>query len=274
MAAGGGDGAGASIDPTRVFEDVELFEDWDRDYYHPTARRLYDRAVGAMLDFLDPGPGGEVLDAGCGPGVHSIRAAQRGYRVLAIDASSAVLEEARRRAERAGVAGQIRFAQKDLTRLDLADASVAAAFSWGVVIHIPEIGRALDELARVLAPGARLALQITNQAAFDHRLEAFARAALRRPNTDLRQLPFGLGCWYETRGEKLWVWQVDVPALVRHLAERGLALTGRRPVELTHLQRHLPAWLRPAALRANNAWLAAGLPAGPAATNLLLFRKR
>lgn len=273
-AAGGDDASGTPVDATRVFEDVGLFADWDRDYYSPSALRLYDRAVAAMLDFLDPGPGAEVLDAGCGPGVHSIRVARSGHRVFAIDVSSAVLEEARRRAERAGVAGSIRFARKDLTRLDLGDASVSAAFSWGVVIHIPEIGRALDELARVLVPGGRLALQITNQAAWDHRLERLARAALRRPNSGLERLPFGVGCWYESRGEKLWVWNVDVPALVRHLAGRGLALEGRLPVELTHFQRRLPGWLRPAAQRANEAWFAAGLPAGPAATNLLLFRRR
>ena len=264
----------SASDPTRVFEDVGLFEDWDRDYYHPVARRLYDRAVGEMLGYLDPGPGGEVLDAGCGPGVHSIRAAQRGYRVLAIDASGPVLEEAKRRSERAGVAASIRFERKDLTRLDLPDASIATAFSWGVVVHIPAIDRALDELARVLVPGGRLALQITNRRAFDHRLESLARAVLRRPIAGLERLPFGDGCWYDTRGEKLWVWQVDIPALVRHLDGRGLVLEGRKPVELTHIQRRLPAALRPLVLRANNAWQALGLPAQPAATNLLLFRKR
>lgn len=262
------------IDPTRVFDDVGLFEEWDRDYYHPIARRLYDRAVAAMLDFLDQGgAGGEILDAGCGPGVHSIRAAQRGFRVLAVDASASVLQEAERRATTAGVAQQIRFVQQDLTRMEIADASVPAAFCWGVVIHIPEIDRALGELARVVSPGGRLALQVTNESAFDHKLEALARAVLGRPVQGLTRDRFGLGCWYETRGEKLWVWQIDMGGLIGYLHALGFRLTARLPVELTHLQRRAPRWIRPAMLHANNAWFRAGLPAGPAATNLLFFTK-
>ena len=95
--------------------------------------------------------------------MHSIRAARLGARVLGIDVSQTALDEARRRVDLSGVGDRVELRRQDLTRLELASDSFSAVFCWGVVIHVPEIGRALDELARVLAPGGRLALQVTNR---------------------------------------------------------------------------------------------------------------
>ncbi|HKJ24635.1 MAG TPA: class I SAM-dependent methyltransferase [Myxococcota bacterium] len=258
---------------TEIFDDLSIFRDWDVDYYPPLALRLYDRSVGDMLDRLEIPPGGEVLDAGCGPGVHSIRAAKRGLRVRAVDVSETVLAEARRRAEAAGVAEAIEFSREDLTRLGLAPASVSRAFSWGVVIHIPEVGLALDGLARVLAPGGRLALQITNAAAFDHKLERLGRALLGR-STPVDDVEFGPGAFHGPEGARLWVWHLDFAAVERHLARQGLVLLERRAVELTHLQRRAPRWIRPLLLRLNDLWYRLGGPPGPAVTNLAIFEKR
>src|SRR5437016_6333178 len=127
-----------------VFERRETLDAWDSDYYHPIAERYYDRAIPAMLELLQVEPGALVLDAGCGPGVHAIRAARAGVRVMAVDISGVMLEEARSRVARAGVADAVEFAREDLTRLGFPDASFRCIFSWGVLIHIREIERALD----------------------------------------------------------------------------------------------------------------------------------
>jgi SAM-dependent methyltransferase len=59
------------------------------------------------VDFLERRlglkPGMAIADLGCGLGRHSIELARRGYRVTAVDISPALVEEARRRAEAAGV---------------------------------------------------------------------------------------------------------------------------------------------------------------------------
>lgn len=269
------DGAVAEteVDPTQVFEKIELYETWDEDYYQPIALRLYDRAVGDMLDLLTIEPGALVLDAGCGPGVHSIRAAQQGYKVRALDVSQAVLDEASQRAQRAGVPDEIEFSCENLTQLSLPDEKFKSVFCWGVVIHIPDIGAALDELARIVAPGGKLALQVTNRDALDHKIENFARALLRRPLVGSQNLDFGRGCSHEMDGGELWVWHLDLDAVKVHLERKGFVLKERRAVEFTHLQRRVPGPFRKLLLHINNWWYGAGLSAGLAATNMLVFEK-
>ena len=121
-----------------------------------------------------------------------------------------MLNDARQRAAAAGVAKDVKFQREDLTRLSFPDAFFKHVFSWGVIIHIREVERALDELARVTKPGGRLALYVTNDAALDQRIERFARALLsKRANRQTHAL--GTGTSYEYNGEHLWVSQFDIP---------------------------------------------------------------
>jgi SAM-dependent methyltransferase len=215
-----------------AFELQQTIDAWDSDYYHPIAERYYDRVLPRMLELLVAMPGETVLDAGCGPGVHSIRVARAGLKVKAIDISGTMLAEARRRVERAGVADSVEFARGDLTRLGFPDEALHRVFSWGVIIHIRDIERALDELVRIVAPGGRLALYVTNASAWDHKIETAARSLLRRPLRGVERLPMGRGVWYDWKGERLWVWWIEARALTRHLKARGMeTIARRRPVQ-------------------------------------------
>lgn len=256
-----------------VFESDRTIRSWDDDYYHPIARRYYDRAVTAMLRLMKPEPGAAVLDAGCGPGEHTVRVARAGYRVCAVDLSQAMLHEAEARIEKAGVRDAVELRREDLTRLSLPDASFRYAFSWGVVIHIPDIERALRELARILAPGGKLALYVTNRRALDHGIEAVLRLAFRKPQPRWERRPLGVGRWFELHGERLWVWRIDAQALRRYLATLGLRQTHQSIGEFTELQRRLRGPLRRLLLRFNNLCHRLGLPPGPAVANLLIFEK-
>ncbi len=255
-----------------VFETGATVSDWDADYYHPIAERLYDRQVARMLRMLRVPPGGPVTDAGCGPGVHAIRAAKLGHRVEALDLSHTMLGEAERRADAAGVADKITFRQADLTTLDLPDASRRHVFSWGVVIHIPDAEAALTNLARIIEPGGHLALHLTNSTAFDHTLERWGRAVVRKP-LELEHRELGPGCWYEMNDERLWVWRFDLDAVAAFLAHRGLTLRRRWTAECSEIQRRVNGPARSALLRANNAAAALGVPARYGATNLMVFER-
>ena len=261
---------GAAIE--NVFEQDATVESWDDDYYHPIAVRQYDRAVARMVRLLGVPEGGRVLDAGCGPGVHSIRVAKLGREVEAIDLSHTMLGEAERRANDAGVGEKITFAQQDLTSLDFEDQSREFVFSWGVVIHIPDAEAALDNLARIVKPGGRLALHLTNNEALDHKLERFGRTVMRKPLA-LEDRSLGRGAWYEMHGHNLWVWRFDLNAVSAFLAERGLTLRHRVVGELTEIQRRVKGPPRWGLLRMNSAASRLNVGSHAGATNLLVFER-
>jgi len=257
-----------------VFDAESTVEKWDADYYHPIALRLYDRAIADMLELMQAEPGSTVLDAGCGSGVHSVRLARLGFRVRAVDISETMLAHARRNVESAGVADRVTLGRQDLRELDLPDASFRFAFSWGVLIHIPEAGRALDELARIIEPGGSLALYVSNASSFDVRLEALGRRLLGKPLPDFERTALGEGCWYTMDGQKLWVCRIDAEALVSELDERGFSLAHHRIGELSELQRRFRGLPRRLLLHLNNAAYRMRLSPRFASGSLFVFRKR
>lgn len=257
----------------KVFELESTVGAWDEDYYHPIAEPLYDKAVNDMLRMMEVQPGATVLDAGCGPGVHSIRIARAGFHVCAADISETMLSHARQRVAAAGFGERVTFRKEDLTQLTFADESFRHVFSWGVIIHIHDVEKALSELVRVLQPGGTLGLHVISKSALDHKLEDLARFAVRKPPVGMQRLPLGDGKWYEIGGEKLWVWRFDIPALSTHLEQYGLRLKHRRIGEFSEVQRRLRGAPRRALLRLNNLAYRAGFPAWTGTTNLLVYSK-
>lgn len=255
-----------------VFEQEATVRSWDEDYYHPIAERYYDAAIPTMLRLMGAGPGAAVLDAGCGPGVHAARAAKFGCRVLAIDISSNMLKEAAARIAAAGLESSVELRQEDLTKLTLPDGSFTFVFSWGVLIHIRDAEAALSELARVVKPGGRLALYITNNDSWDKKLEDLARFLLGKP-LDREKTSLGTGVWYDMHGEKLWVQQFDIKSIEKEMSKHGLHLTSRTVGEYSDLQRRLQGPLRRALLRLNNFLYRTKCSPRRAVANLLVFRK-
>lgn len=120
-----------------------------------------------------------VLDLACGPGIYTRRVARRapGAAVIGVDLSRPMLRVAVQRT-RAARLDNVTFVHADATRLPLADGRFDAAVCCGALHLFPDPARALAELARVLAPGARLALAVSRagNGAFD-RVSAKVRIA-------------------------------------------------------------------------------------------------
>jgi ArsR family transcriptional regulator len=104
-----------------------------------------------MLALLDSGS--VIADLGCGTGPLTATLAPFVRRVVAVDASRAMLSAARRRLE--GVAN-VDLRQGELEALPLEPREVDAAVMSLVLHHIAEPAKALGEAARVLRPGGRL----------------------------------------------------------------------------------------------------------------------
>lgn len=94
--------------------------------------------------------GARLLDAGCGTGVFSIEAAQRGADVVGIDLSPNLVDVASRNAQTQKIAGSVRFESGDMRELKLGRFDYVVAMD--ALIHY----RASD-IADVLADFAGLA---------------------------------------------------------------------------------------------------------------------
>lgn len=114
----------------------------------PVGERIVRRAAVAPAD--------DVLDVGCGTGNAALRAAQAGARVVGVDLTPELLDEAARLAEQIGV--DVQWVEGDAEALPVEDASFDVVVSVFGCMFAPRHRVAAAELARVLRPGGRLAV--------------------------------------------------------------------------------------------------------------------
>lgn len=153
-------------------DDVEnqrdsLLDGWDdaAKGWGRQADRVQDaaRAISEwMVVHASPAPGERVVELAAGPGDTGFMAARMvapGGTLICSDASAAMLEVARERAEEHGIAN-VEFKQLQLEWIDLPTASVDVALCrWGVMLTV-DPAAALRECRRILKPGGRLALAV------------------------------------------------------------------------------------------------------------------
>jgi len=100
---------------------------------------------------------GVVVDLGTGTGRILPELSRRAERIIAVDASPEMLEEARKRVAASGIDG-IDFRLGDLAHLPFQDGEVDAVVANMVLHHAPEPAQAVAEIHRVLRPGGKLLL--------------------------------------------------------------------------------------------------------------------
>jgi len=122
------------------------------------ATRTAARDAAFFTRYLQPGM--RVIDVGCGPGTITLGLAQlvAPGDVIAIDSQASLIERARSLARARGQTN-LRFEVADLYCLPFADRCFDAAFGNGVLMHLAEPMRALQQLRRVLKPGGVIGIR-------------------------------------------------------------------------------------------------------------------
>jgi ubiquinone/menaquinone biosynthesis C-methylase UbiE len=139
--------------------DVRAFDDYEAAGWEVVAGRyeqlwsaITSQAIDALLDAALVGAGTRLLDVGTGAGDAAARAAARGAAATGVDVAAAMVEIAARRHP------ELTFVRASVTELPFADGAFDAAVGNIVIQHVGEPQRGARELARVLAPGGRVAL--------------------------------------------------------------------------------------------------------------------
>ncbi|MEM9803591.1 MAG: metalloregulator ArsR/SmtB family transcription factor [Planctomycetota bacterium] len=137
----------------RAFFD-RMAGDWDKVgalFDSGTAR---ERACAQLLS-----PGLTLADLGCGTGYVARSLVGLCDRLVCIDRSAGMLEEAERRLRAATPEGtSVEFRSGELDALPLDDGELDGAVAAMVLHHLPELGPALREMRRVLRPGGTLSI--------------------------------------------------------------------------------------------------------------------
>ncbi|MFO0738012.1 MAG: class I SAM-dependent methyltransferase [Labilithrix sp.] len=142
-----------------------------RDYYnefseHYEDKRRPNKSAGyhALIDDLEIelaeryGRGKDVLECGCGTGLILERIRQFARKAAGIDLSPGMLDHARARG--------LDVREASVTELPFEDASFDVTCSFKVLAHVPDIGRALSEMARVTRPGGVILAELYNPWSF------------------------------------------------------------------------------------------------------------
>jgi SAM-dependent methyltransferase len=127
----------------------------------------HGEAAARMLDAAALQPGERVLELACGPagvGLQAARAVQPDGSVRLTDFSEGMVQAARDRANELGVEN-VDFAVADAQKLDLPDDSFDAALCRFGYMLIGDPFAAMQETARVLRPGGRVALAVWGEPA-------------------------------------------------------------------------------------------------------------
>jgi SAM-dependent methyltransferase len=124
-------------------------------------------AADIVWQLLDLQPGMRVLDLACGHGVLANRLAARGCRVTGLDSSAAFLDRARADAE--AMAVKVEYVSGDMRELPEWTARFDRVVNWTTAFGYFDdaVNRTvLTQMARVLRPGGKLAMDLDNLTKF------------------------------------------------------------------------------------------------------------
>lgn len=167
-----------------------------------------------MLDSLESsyvarfGTNKEVLEVGCGTGLVLKRIEAFASRAEGIDLSPGMLEKARSKG--------LRVREGSATELPFEDDSFDVTCSFKVLAHVPEIEKALSEMARVTRPGGFVLAELYNP---------YSLRGLLRVLGPARQIA-------TTKKESDVFTRFDTPSRARELTPIGCSFAGARGVRI------------------------------------------
>ena len=227
-------------DPQLALQAPDIHRQWERAYRTPENKRFYDMAINTIADFLDAPANSRLLDAGCGVCDYAIRMAARGFNVVAIDFSEVVLSDAATNLLQHGAPERIQLQRENLLDLRFANESFDYILCWGVLMHIPDVERAISELCRVLKPEGVIVVSEANMFSPEAVTIRILKQLLRRPKEKVVRTSGGIETWATISTGRLLTRQADQKWLAGAFKQRGLLVKKRMTGQLTELYTRLP----------------------------------
>jgi len=116
-----------------------------------------DQVVQLVLEAATVGPADRAIDLACGPGSVACALAEHAAHVVGLDATRAMLDQARALAKRRGLAN-IEWHEGSVYAAPYEDGSFDAVTCRFALHHFEDPHRAFTEMVRLAAPGGRIVL--------------------------------------------------------------------------------------------------------------------
>jgi 2-polyprenyl-3-methyl-5-hydroxy-6-metoxy-1,4-benzoquinol methylase len=253
---------------------IKIHEKWEKAYRTTDAEHFTDVAFDFLAGYLKPELDAEILDAGCGNCTHSIRLAERGFQVKAIDFSEKILEHAKAKVKELEFQDKIDIKTGDLLSIPFHDCTFKYILCWGVLMHIPDIKKAIYELSRVLEKNGLIIISEINM----HSIQSFIllriKKLLIKNISDLKITPEGVESWKVLNGQRLLSRETDIDWLINEFNKYGIKLEKRFPGRLTEIySRFKSKKLIKLIHKFNLFWFKYSKNSKLAASNILIFKK-
>jgi 2-polyprenyl-3-methyl-5-hydroxy-6-metoxy-1,4-benzoquinol methylase len=255
---------------------------WLNDFYLDDSRAFYESAFDHIVQVYGSRTKSTVLDAGCGTGSHAIRLALYGYPVLAMDVSEYILERARAQVAAGNLGHLVTFERGSLSSLPMPDHSFDFVLCWDVLMHIPDVEKAISELCRVVRPDGFLIINEANMWSLEALMVRTVRRMLDRAGVSLKGKDFappkisaaGAEYWQRTDAEPLVRRVTRISWLIAKVASHGFELKERIAGEF--LEGHVVPgkFLKRCVHKFNLLWFKHIQSPHFAMSNLLIFRKK
>ncbi len=154
-----------------------------------------------------------TLEVGCGTGLILRETDDVAAHATGVDLSHGMLRLAQRR--------QLSVIQGSATKLPLPNDAFDLVYSFKVLAHVPDLGQALREMARVTRPGGTLVLEFYNRASLRYLVRRLRPAGRIGPETTEKDV--------YTRFHRLDELQALLPENLRLLDVHGLRLATLLP---------------------------------------------
>ena len=203
--------------PSRAHDHHDATRAYYDDFSHRyEAERRPNKPDGyhALVDDLEVelveryGAGGDVLECGVGTGLLLERIRRFASSARGIDLSPGMLERAKARG--------LDVREASVTSIPFDDASFDVTCSFKVLAHVPEIGKALAEMARVTRPGGVVLAELYNPLSLRGLAKRFGPA----------------GAVSSSRREDAVYTRFDAPWVIPRLLPPSLRLEGARGVRI------------------------------------------
>jgi 2-polyprenyl-3-methyl-5-hydroxy-6-metoxy-1,4-benzoquinol methylase len=258
----------------RQINQMPIHDSWEGTYRLDQNERSFECCFDDFVKVLNQPQGSHALDIGCGICANAVRLAQRGYRVTGADYSEVILEPARRYVERAGLSDRITVQREDIMGLSFPNNHFDLALCFGVLMHVPEAGGALDELVRVVKPGGYVVFEEINRSSPEAYFMRWVWRTFKRSKIQAITTPAGIEHTSMFAGEQLFWRHADLRWMVEQMRARSCSLVSRRPSVSSDMHIYArPEFARRAIHALNRFWIRRVGLAGPSYHNIFIFKK-